>query len=66
MTCVHHWVLPSPDGTPTLTATCRHCGAERAMAASHAGLVFFVERRNKQNRAAEASRKARQRKGAKT
>ena len=26
--CRHHWRLPSPSG-PTITATCKLCGAQR-------------------------------------
>ena len=27
--CVHHWLLPSPNGSPVLTATCKKCGDSR-------------------------------------
>lgn len=67
MTCPpHHWLLPSPNGTPTLTGRCRKCGAEREMVVSEDGLGYMAERRNKQNRAAEASRRVGRKKGART
>lgn len=34
MTCVHHWVLETPNGTPAVGAVCKKCGAEKLMRAS--------------------------------
>lgn len=27
--CRHHWMLPSPNGSPVITAHCRDCGETR-------------------------------------
>lgn len=34
-TCVHHWLLPPPNG-PTIPAACRKCGAQRLFEAAPA------------------------------
>jgi hypothetical protein len=34
MTCVHHWVIPSPRGRPQETGKCKKCGAEKLFAIS--------------------------------
>jgi len=28
-TCVHHWILESPDGRSTVSGTCKLCGQTR-------------------------------------
>jgi len=31
--CVHHWLLPSPEG-PTIDGVCKHCGAHKAFSST--------------------------------
>ncbi len=35
MTCVHHWLIPAPNGEMWLLVTCRHCGAEKRFLSSY-------------------------------
>lgn len=32
--CVHHWIIATPDGREQLPARCRRCGAERTYRAT--------------------------------
>ncbi len=49
MTCPHHFILPPPDG-PTVSASCRKCGAPKTWPASQEDMRDWV-------RAAQARRK---------
>lgn len=33
-TCIHRWRIESPNGTPIVSGTCKHCGAVREFRAS--------------------------------
>lgn len=35
MTCVHHWLIPAPNGEMWLMGMCKHCGAEKRFLSSY-------------------------------
>ena len=66
MTCVHHYVLPGPDG-PTCEGVCRNCGAVRTFFNSADGNVETSRKNMPACRLrAGAAIKAKKRGGAKT
>jgi len=34
MNCVHHWLIPTPDGRALLPSECKRCGAVREFSAA--------------------------------
>ena len=45
--CAHRWLLPPPDGSKFLTATCSRCGATKEMGTS---IESIEERRRRTGR----------------